>query len=118
VLDQHPKFIAAQPRQQVTVAELLRHRMGCPHQGAISGRVTSLVVDLLEAIEVDHREPHNLLATPRDRGGQPPVPSPTVCQTCERIGLGQLHRFFVGSGRHGTGDPQSLDFAQQLAREH
>ena len=52
---QHDEFVAAVSRGKVGVAQLLADGIGEGDDGAISRRMAELVVDLLEAVEVDHR---------------------------------------------------------------
>ena len=103
---QHAKFVAAEPRDQIVAPQLLGHSLGRGLQQPVASRVAQAVVHLLEAIQIDDRQPHG--RPPRRFGHratfQTPVPGPTIGHSGQRIGLGQLRHLLVTRANLVAGD--------------
>ena len=69
VLDDHHELVAAEPREQVGLAQRVRQRRGDALQQLVADAMAERVVDVLEAVEVDeqHADAATVALRLRDR---------------------------------------------------
>ncbi len=94
-LQQHHEFLAAEPVHLVVLAHLEPQDRGQIGDGVVAGGVAVEVVDLLEAVQVQHDQP---VASPAqrlllDRQGQGAFHHPAVGNVGQRVQRGQFLQF-------------------------
>ena len=97
VLQQHAEFVAPEPRQRVSLAQLALQESADLAQQIVAGRVAARVVDLLEAveIEVEHRMATVALRGAFERPRQPMLELTPVREPGQRI-VARLVRQLLG----------------------
>ena len=116
---QDPELVPAEPRHHVGLPGRPAHDPGGPAEHGVTGGVTVPVVDLLEAVEVDHHDARVVAqaVVARLLGLAGTLPRAPVAQPGERVGLrlqeGQLDA--TGQG-HGAA-VEVADHAEQVAEQ-
>ena len=87
MFEQYAEFVAAQPRQRVSLAQKRPEQSGDLTQKLVPGRVPARVVDELELVEVEieHRVVERLPLVIRQRHAEPALEFATIEQTRQRV---------------------------------
>ena len=87
-LEDDGELVATDPAEQIGGPQLTRPTRACGLKQPVSGRVALAVVDLLEAVQVEHQDAQRLQRPARagQRAVELLVPVATIRQPCQLIG--------------------------------
>ena len=111
----HRELVAAYAGDDVALAQARSQRTGDGHQDIVSGRVAEAVVDLLEAVEVEHEQRAHALVPPRaaDLARQLLLEAPPGVEPGQRVVVGEMLQ--PGLEDLALGDVDGLQQDQQAA---
>ena len=94
---EHGELVAGQPGQHVRLAQPRAERAGDTSKQVIARVVAERVVDVLEAVDVEHERssPHPIAPSVLEVRVEPPIERAPVQQAGERIVVGHVLELFL-----------------------